>query len=99
MVIVGRSTGGLTPMMVVGSTGHGTSIGRSMMTLGGRPATARSVAPRVRRLGPAVVLVSGMMLLRRPVVVFTAVGVRGRLLHTAAATTGHTASSSTHAAR
>lgn len=108
-MIGGRRTGaGLTPVMVVRSTGHGTSIGRCMMMLlalrGRSSAAARPIAPRIRRLRPAVVLdVSGMVLLRRrrrrPVVVFAAVGVRGRLLHAAAATAGHTASSSAHAAR
>lgn len=108
-MIGGRRTGaGLTPVMVIGSTGHGTSIGRCMMMLlalrGRSSAAARPIAPRIRRLRPAVVLdVSSMVLLRRrrrrPVVVFAAVGVRGRLLHAAAATAGHTASSSAHAAR
>lgn len=109
-MIGGRRTGaGLTPVMVIRSTGHGTSIGRCMMMLlalrGRSSAAARPIAPRIRRLRPAVVLdVSGMVLLlrrrrRRPVVVFAAVGVRGRLLHAAAATAGHTASSSAHAAR
>lgn len=108
-MIGGRRTGaGLTPVMVVRSAGHGTSIGRCMMMLlalrGRSSAAARPIAPRIRRLRPAVVLdVSGMVLLRRrrrrPVVVFAAVGVRGRLLHAAAATAGHTASSSAHAAR